>query len=112
MLGEAYADIRIIDDLNLYVGRKEYDTPFINRNDVRMTPNTFEAIVLQGKVSFGANEVKASPGTNDGKASLDANEGKPSSSANGATLKSASQRHRRRVHGVWRAADGGRADAR
>jgi outer membrane porin, OprD family len=53
-LGELYADIRIMDDLNLYVGRKEYDTPFINRNDVRMTPNTFEAITLQGKVKLGA----------------------------------------------------------
>lgn len=53
VLGEAYADIRIIDDMNLYVGRKEYDTPFINRNDTRMTPNTFEAIVLQGRSDLG-----------------------------------------------------------
>lgn len=52
VLGELYADIRIVEDLNLYVGRKEYDTPFINRNDVRMTPNTFEAITLQGKLTF------------------------------------------------------------
>ncbi|MFN0127245.1 MAG: OprD family outer membrane porin [Verrucomicrobiales bacterium] len=51
-LGELYADIRIVDDLNLYVGRKEFDTPFINRNDVRMTPNTFEAITLQGKLTL------------------------------------------------------------
>lgn len=48
-LGELYADIRIVEDLNLYVGRKEYDTPFINRNDIRMTPNTFEAITLMGR---------------------------------------------------------------
>jgi hypothetical protein len=48
VLGELYADIRIVDNLNLYVGRKEFDSPFINRNDTRMTPNTFEAIVLQG----------------------------------------------------------------
>jgi hypothetical protein len=52
VLGELYADIRIVEDLNLYVGRKEYDTPFINRNDVRMTPNTFEAITLQGKLTL------------------------------------------------------------
>lgn len=52
VLGEAYADIKIVDGLNLNVGRKGYDTPFINRNDTRMTPNTFEAIVLQGKVTF------------------------------------------------------------
>ena len=55
VLGEAYADLRIIKDLNLYVGRKEFDTPFINGDNTRMTPNTFEAIALQGKVSLGAN---------------------------------------------------------
>jgi hypothetical protein len=53
VLGEAYADIRFTDDVHLYVGRKGYDTPFINRNDTRMTPNTFEAIVLQGKAKLG-----------------------------------------------------------
>ena len=53
VLGELYADIRIVDDLNLYVGRKELDTPYINRNDTRMTPNTFEAIVLQGSAEMG-----------------------------------------------------------
>jgi hypothetical protein len=53
VLGEAYADIRIIDDLHLYVGRKEFDTPFINGDDSRMIPNTFEAITLQGRIEFG-----------------------------------------------------------
>jgi hypothetical protein len=53
VLGQAYVDIRIIDDLNLYVGRKEFDTPYINRDDTRMTPNTFEAIALQGKAKIG-----------------------------------------------------------
>jgi hypothetical protein len=52
VLGQAYADIRISDDLNLYVGRKEFDTPYLNRNDTRMTPNTFEAIALQGKIKM------------------------------------------------------------
>ncbi len=54
VLAEAYADIRIIDDLNLYAGRKEYDTPFINRNDTRMTPNSFEAITLMGRAKLGS----------------------------------------------------------
>lgn len=53
VLGEFYADIRIIDGLNVNVGAKGYDTPFINRNDTRMTPNTFEAIVLQGRTELG-----------------------------------------------------------
>lgn len=53
VLGEAYVDVRIVENLNLYAGRKEYDTPFINRNDSRMTPNTFEAITLQGTADLG-----------------------------------------------------------
>ncbi len=50
VLGEAYAEIRIADDEILSIGRKAFDTPFINKNDTRMTPNTFEAIVLQGRI--------------------------------------------------------------
>ena len=53
VLGEAYADIRIVKNLHLFVGRKEFDTPYINGDDSRMTPNTFEAIALQGKVELG-----------------------------------------------------------
>ena len=59
VLGEFYADIRIIDGLNINVGAKGYDTPFINRNDTRMTPNTFEAIVLQGRTELGPESTKA-----------------------------------------------------
>lgn len=54
VLGEAYVDVRLVESLHLYVGRKEYDTPFINRNDSRMTPNTFEAITLQGTADLGS----------------------------------------------------------
>lgn len=32
VLGELYADVRIHDSLNFIVGRREFDTPFINRN--------------------------------------------------------------------------------
>src|SRR5439155_9437222 len=53
ILGEFYAEIRIIDNLTISVGAKGYDTPFIGRNDTRMTPNTFEAIVLQGRTELG-----------------------------------------------------------
>ena len=55
--GEAYgADIRIIKDLDIYVGREgACDTPFINGDDTRMTPNTFEGAILQGKVNLGEN---------------------------------------------------------
>src|SRR5437868_6052155 len=53
VLGEFYAELRIVKDLGITVGAKGYDTPFINRNDTRMTPNTFDAIVLQGRYEFG-----------------------------------------------------------
>ena len=60
ILGEFYAELRIIKDLGITVGAKGYDTPFINRNDTRMTPNTFEAIVLQGRVKLGTSSDDAS----------------------------------------------------
>jgi hypothetical protein len=53
VLGEAYLQFRIADGVNLDMGRKAFDTPFINRNDVRMTPNTFQAIALQGVAGGG-----------------------------------------------------------
>lgn len=54
VLGEAYGDVKLADDVHAYVGRKGYDTPYLNRNDSRMTPNTFEAATLQGKAKLGA----------------------------------------------------------
>src|SRR5688572_31226936 len=48
VLGEAYLQVRLTDGININAGRKAFDTPYINRNDSRMTPNTFEAIALQG----------------------------------------------------------------
>src|SRR6478736_2208970 len=53
VMGEFYAELRIVKDVGITVGAKGYDTPFINRNDTRMTPNTFEAVVLQGRVKLG-----------------------------------------------------------
>ena len=53
ILGEFYAELRIVKDVGITVGARGYDTPFINRNDTRMTPNTFEAIVLQGRTKLG-----------------------------------------------------------
>jgi hypothetical protein len=47
-VGQLNARVRILDGqfLNLY--RQAYDTPYMNRNDSRMTPNTFEGYSLQG----------------------------------------------------------------
>jgi len=48
VIGEAYVQVRLTDGININAGRKAFDTPYLNRNDARMTPNTFEAIALQG----------------------------------------------------------------
>src|SRR5438876_10161288 len=55
VLGEFYTELRSVEDVTITVGAEGYDTPFINRNDTRMTPNTFEAIVLQGRTEVGKN---------------------------------------------------------
>jgi hypothetical protein len=59
VLGEFYAELRIVKDVGITVGAKGYDTPFINRNDTRMTPNTFEAVVLQGRTELGESSSDA-----------------------------------------------------
>jgi outer membrane porin, OprD family len=66
VLGEFYAELRIVEDVGITVGAKGYDTPFINRNDTRMTPNTFEAIVLQGRTKLGGSSDDASTPTDGG----------------------------------------------
>ena len=48
VFGEWYTELRIVKDVGITVGAKGYDTPFINRNDTRMTPNTFEAARFAG----------------------------------------------------------------
>ncbi len=49
VLGQLYGDIRLVNDVHLYLFRKEYDTPYINKNDSRMTPYTFEGYTLVGR---------------------------------------------------------------
>jgi hypothetical protein len=48
VLGQVYGRVKVVEDnfINLY--RYEYNTPFINKNDSRMTPNTFEGYTFQG----------------------------------------------------------------
>lgn len=43
-VGEAYVDYTL-GDLNLKVGRQQLDTPFADTDDIRMHPNTFEALI-------------------------------------------------------------------
>jgi hypothetical protein len=48
VVGQLYGRVKVIEDnfINLY--RYEYNTPYINKNDNRMTPNTFEGYTFNG----------------------------------------------------------------
>ena len=48
VLGEAYGEVLFTDDVRMTLGARRFETPFINSNDSRMTPNTFLAGVFQG----------------------------------------------------------------
>ena len=48
VLGQLYGEIRFTDQLYAAFGKKEYNTPFINKNDVRETPNTFQGYSIYG----------------------------------------------------------------
>ena len=48
VLGELYGELLLNEYMRLGVGRRGLDTPYLNGNDTRMTPNTFEAITLRG----------------------------------------------------------------
>jgi hypothetical protein len=49
VLGQAYLAMRIIDGLNLRLYRQTFEkVPYVNKQDSRMVPNTFEAYSLIG----------------------------------------------------------------
>jgi len=58
VLGEVYGEFLLNQDTRLTLGRRAFDTPYINKNDVRMTPNTFQAAVLQGLYGGGEGEAE------------------------------------------------------
>jgi len=62
VVGQLYARVKLIEDnfINLY--RYQYNTPFINQNDNRMTPNTFEGYTFTG--AYGGKD--GAPGFNYG----------------------------------------------
>jgi hypothetical protein len=47
-VGQLYGRVKLIDDNFINIYRYEYNTPFINKNDNRMTPNTFEGYTFNG----------------------------------------------------------------
>ena len=58
VLGQAYGKIKLYERNEFRFFRQSYDSPYINKNDSRMTPNTFEGYTLHG--AFG--EAKTGPG--------------------------------------------------
>jgi outer membrane OprD family porin len=47
-LGQLYGRVRVSDELFLNLYRYIYDTPYLNRDDSRMTPKTFEGYTFNG----------------------------------------------------------------
>lgn len=52
VVGELFGRLRVVDGLVATAYRHELNTPFINKNDSRMTPNTFESYDLVGTVDL------------------------------------------------------------
>jgi len=48
VLGQLYGRVKLIEDHFITLYRYEYNTPFINKDDGRMTPKTFEGYTFQG----------------------------------------------------------------
>lgn len=51
VLGQAYGRIKIWEENEFRFFRQAYDTPYLNKNDGRMVPNTFEGYTFRG--AFG-----------------------------------------------------------
>ena len=51
VLGEAYLEARLVDDVILKLYRQGLNLPYLNRNDSRMIPNTFEAYTISNTSS-------------------------------------------------------------
>ena len=50
VLGQVYGRVKLVEDNFLNIYRYEYNTPYLNASDNRMTPNTFEGYTFQGSV--------------------------------------------------------------
>jgi hypothetical protein len=49
VIGQAYLIGRVVDDVKFRLFRQTFDLPFVNKQDNRMIPNTFEAYSLIGR---------------------------------------------------------------
>lgn len=62
VLGQIYGEFKLGESLFAAVGRKEYNTPFLNKNDVRMTPNTFEGASVYGTQAMHGGQLRYAGG--------------------------------------------------
>jgi hypothetical protein len=53
VLGEAYATLRFVGAHGMRVGRQSFDMPYLGRHDIRMVPNTFEAVAFGNRPGDG-----------------------------------------------------------
>jgi hypothetical protein len=56
VVGQLYGEFKLGEEARVDLYRKDLNTPFINRNDNRMTPNTFEGYTLTGSHAFAGGE--------------------------------------------------------
>jgi hypothetical protein len=59
VLGEAFVTARLGEDTGLRLGRQSFDLPFVNKHDIRMVPNTFEAVALGRPAKTGFSYIAA-----------------------------------------------------
>ncbi|NVJ59565.1 MAG: outer membrane porin, OprD family [Gammaproteobacteria bacterium] len=55
VLGEANVTVRFAEEQGLRIGRQRFELPYLGSHDIRMVPNTFEAVAVgkPSKVGFG-----------------------------------------------------------
>lgn len=51
VLGEAYVELQLTDELTARAGRTGVDKPYLNRQDNRMVPNTFQGYGVEGVIT-------------------------------------------------------------
>ncbi len=67
VVGQIFGRVKLLGDNFINVYRYEYNTPYINRNESRMTPNTFEGYTFTG--AYGGKD--GAPGFNYGLGHID-----------------------------------------
>ena len=50
VFGQLYGRAKLFEDNFINIYRQAYNTPYINKNDNRMTPNTFEGYTFTGSL--------------------------------------------------------------